>query len=210
MTSLLAGLLLGSCATNNVASSGLIQKRKHNKGFHLNFPSKVSDRAGEDVADAPKITEEAVDQSQVVYTPSTSTSVDQVSNNQVKVATPSASVNEVELTRQQEKPIRTTASKSTPQESVIHRLNLKERSAFSSVTEAELSKDSWNVQKEDSNNSLFAVELIILVLLAFLLPPLAVYLSEGSWNTRCWISLLLTILFWVPGIIFALYVVLVG
>lgn len=107
-------------------------------------------------------------------------------------------------------PIRTTALKASPHESLFNRLNLKERSAYSSVAEDELTKDSWNAQKEDRNNSLFAVELIIRVLLAFLLPPLAVYLSEGSWNTSCWISLLLTILFWIPGIIFALYVVLVG
>jgi hypothetical protein len=43
VTTVLSGLILSSCATNNVASNGLIQKRKHNKGFHLNFPSKVSD-----------------------------------------------------------------------------------------------------------------------------------------------------------------------
>lgn len=51
-------------------------------------------------------------------------------------------------------------------------------------------------------------ETILLVLLAILLPPLAVYLHQDAINTKFWISLVLTLLFWVPGIIYALLVVL--
>ena len=43
---------------------------------------------------------------------------------------------------------------------------------------------------------------------AILLPPLGVYLHEGEVNTRFWISLLLTLLFFIPGVIYALIVVL--
>jgi len=56
--------------------------------------------------------------------------------------------------------------------------------------------------KEPSTNTL------LLVILAILLPPLAVYLHEGVINGRFWLSLLLTILFWLPGVIYALIVVL--
>ena len=49
---------------------------------------------------------------------------------------------------------------------------------------------------------------ILLVILAILLPPLAVYLHEGTINGRFWLSLLLTLLFWLPGVIYALIVVL--
>ena len=49
---------------------------------------------------------------------------------------------------------------------------------------------------------------LLLVILAILLPPLAVYLHEGVINTRFWISLILTLLFWLPGVIYALIVVL--
>lgn len=48
---------------------------------------------------------------------------------------------------------------------------------------------------------------ILLCILAFLLPPLAVALYEGI-TTNFWICLLLTLLGWLPGIIFALLVVL--
>jgi uncharacterized membrane protein YqaE (UPF0057 family) len=49
---------------------------------------------------------------------------------------------------------------------------------------------------------------ILLVILAILLPPLAVYLHQGEINTKFWISLLLTLLFFLPGIIYALIVIL--
>jgi uncharacterized membrane protein YqaE (UPF0057 family) len=41
-----------------------------------------------------------------------------------------------------------------------------------------------------------------------LLPPLAVYLHQGVINTKFWISILLTLCFWIPGVIYALLVVL--
>lgn len=49
---------------------------------------------------------------------------------------------------------------------------------------------------------------ILLVILAILLPPLAVGIYEGGLTSRFWISLLLTLLFWIPGVIYALIVIL--
>ena len=49
--------------------------------------------------------------------------------------------------------------------------------------------------------------IIIKIILAFLLPPLAVFLNEGL-NTNFWISVVATLLAWVPGVLFALYIVL--
>jgi uncharacterized membrane protein YqaE (UPF0057 family) len=49
---------------------------------------------------------------------------------------------------------------------------------------------------------------LLLVILAILLPPLAVALHEGGINGKFWLSLLLTLLFWIPGVIYALIVVL--
>ena len=45
------------------------------------------------------------------------------------------------------------------------------------------------------------------VIAAILLPPLGVFLARGL-GTEFWVGTLLTILFWVPGLIFALVVVL--
>lgn len=49
---------------------------------------------------------------------------------------------------------------------------------------------------------------LLLVILAILLPPLAVYLHQGEINKKFWIDLLLTLLFFLPGIIYALIVIL--
>lgn len=46
------------------------------------------------------------------------------------------------------------------------------------------------------------------VIVAILLPPLGVYLHEGEINSRFWISLLLTLLFYLPGLIYALVIIL--
>jgi len=56
--------------------------------------------------------------------------------------------------------------------------------------------------KETDTNTL------LYVILAILLPPLAVYLHQGEINNKFWISLLLTLLFWLPGVIYALIVIL--
>jgi uncharacterized membrane protein YqaE (UPF0057 family) len=49
---------------------------------------------------------------------------------------------------------------------------------------------------------------VLLAILAILLPPLAVYLHEHAINGKFWLSILLTLLFWLPGVIYALIVVL--
>ncbi len=51
--------------------------------------------------------------------------------------------------------------------------------------------------------------LILKILLAIFLPPLGVAVDEGI-SQNFWICLLLTILGYIPGIIFALYVLLAG
>ena len=48
---------------------------------------------------------------------------------------------------------------------------------------------------------------ILLIILCFFLPPLAVYLKTNNVKTSL-INLVLSIFFWIPGVIHALYVVL--
>ena len=76
---------------------------------------------------------------------------------------------------------------------------MKIKESKSAIKEFKAAKKAGN---EPSTNTL------LLVILAILLPPLAVYLHEGVINTKFWISLLLTLLFWLPGVIHALIVIL--
>ena len=65
-------------------------------------------------------------------------------------------------------------------------------------------KDHKNDMKSDSSGG---TSMFWLIVFSILLPPLAVYLKEGSVTSHFWISLLLTLLFWIPGVIYALIIV---
>ena len=88
--------------------------------------------------------------------------------------------------------------------------------AFSSLSKAEkkarfgevksLVKNYRQQQNEDGTE--VSTNTLLYAILAILLPPLAVGLHEGGINNRFWISVLLSLLFWLPGIIYALIVVL--
>jgi uncharacterized membrane protein YqaE (UPF0057 family) len=60
---------------------------------------------------------------------------------------------------------------------------------------------------KETRKSKSSVDPIIVIILAILLPPLAVYLVDDI-STPFWIDLILTLLFFIPGIIYALYRVL--
>jgi len=47
---------------------------------------------------------------------------------------------------------------------------------------------------------------VILIILAILLPPLAIYLKVGV-NKHLWINIVLCFLFFIPAILHALYIV---
>ncbi len=49
---------------------------------------------------------------------------------------------------------------------------------------------------------------LLLVIITILLPPLGMFLYEGSVTNRFWISLLLTLLLYIPGLVYTLIVIL--
>jgi uncharacterized membrane protein YqaE (UPF0057 family) len=87
----------------------------------------------------------------------------------------------------------------------------------------DLKKEIKQYKADRKNVEEISTNTLLLVLLAILIPPLAVYLHEGETNNRFWINVLLTILGYVlfgfagiiflgslPGIIHALIIVLGG
>jgi uncharacterized membrane protein YqaE (UPF0057 family) len=72
----------------------------------------------------------------------------------------------------------------------------------------EVKKEWKSYKKEKRSGKAPSDNTVLLVILAILLPPLAVYLHQGEINNKFWISLLLTLLFWIPGVIYALIVIL--
>ena len=72
----------------------------------------------------------------------------------------------------------------------------------------EMKQTIRDFKKEKKAGNEGSTNTVLLVILAILIPPLAVYLHEGVINKRFWIDLILTLLFYLPGMIYALVVVL--
>lgn len=62
-------------------------------------------------------------------------------------------------------------------------------------------KDALKNMKDASTNT------VLLVILAILLPPVAVLVHQGTFNTKVLIAILLWLLFYIPGLIYALIVI---
>jgi len=72
---------------------------------------------------------------------------------------------------------------------------------------ATVKQEVRHFQKRKRSGGEANVSQLLLTLLALILPPLAVFLHQGEINSKFWISLLLTLLIWVPGVIYALLVI---
>jgi uncharacterized membrane protein YqaE (UPF0057 family) len=70
-----------------------------------------------------------------------------------------------------------------------------------------LVKDEIKEKLRDAKKNKGGVDPVLMIILAIFLPPVAVYLLE-EFSINFWIDLLLTLLFFLPGMIYALYLVL--
>lgn len=84
--------------------------------------------------------------------------------------------------------------------------NLSKKERKSRIKDAKKEVKAFKKAKRAGDDP--STNTLLLVILAILLPPLAVYLHEGEINNRFWISLLLTLLLWLPGVIYALIIIL--
>jgi uncharacterized membrane protein YqaE (UPF0057 family) len=99
-----------------------------------------------------------------------------------------------------------TLSKEKFDEAMKEYKSLSKHEKKARISEAKKTLKKYKADKragkaEPSDNT------VLLCILAILLPPLAVYLSQGEINTKFWISIILTLLFWIPGVIYAFIVI---
>ena len=85
-------------------------------------------------------------------------------------------------------------------------LHLSRKEKRERIHEAKSVLKNFKAEKKAGNAP--STNQVLLIVLAIILPPLAVYLHEGVINNKFWLDLLLTLLFFLPGIIYALIVVL--
>jgi uncharacterized membrane protein YqaE (UPF0057 family) len=71
----------------------------------------------------------------------------------------------------------------------------------------EVKKELKEYKRQKQSGAAPIADRTLIIILAILIPPLGVYLYEGEINSKFWISLLLTLLFFIPGMIYSLLVV---
>ena len=85
----------------------------------------------------------------------------------------------------------------------FNQLPKSEKKTRFSTVKAEISQYKSNLkngEKIDDNK-------LLAIIFAILIPPVGVVLYENKVTTKFWISLLLTFIFWIPGMIYSLLVV---
>lgn len=184
-------LSLGSCT---------IEKRHYQSGYHVewNHRNKAIDKAEE-----VKIAEPAQEATAAVETPATE-EIAPVVKQQVMPAKEIQPAEETTATLRDE-PVFT-------KKSVSQQLTERAESNNNQVRSNE-SQDENQMQlneQQNAKNGSNEVSDILLIILCIFIPFLAVYLYESDITTNFWVDLLLTLLFWVPGMIFAFLVCFAG
>jgi uncharacterized membrane protein YqaE (UPF0057 family) len=103
-------------------------------------------------------------------------------------------------------PVATESENPTIKQALEDFRNLSSKEKKERIKEAKKAVKKLKAEKKASKEPIASKGLQILF--AILLPPVGILLHEGEINNRFWIGLLLTLLFYVPGLIYALIVVL--
>ncbi len=192
-------VVLSSCGTSSVA----ILKRKYNTGYYVDLGNKkftthinviASPKPEKDKSTISKLKKEtSVEKTNVEET------VTKTKQKDIGYPLTASKDNSICIpSSKNTKSLKTIAS--TASASQIKSQAPFKESKFNKIMASKFNKKIKKLKSADDT------ELILLVILSFLLPPLAVFLKSGL-ETNFWISLILTLLFWLPGVIFALLVV---
>lgn len=203
-------VIIASCSTSQNTVGGSLQKRKYTKGFYHN-KKQAFRSTREDVTVAPAA---EVIRPEAVEAPETPELAVVTEPTIARPAAPeyTAVVSDQNTERgaqqkqeaHQKTPAKKKAAPNTkPQQkpAPVRPRRERENEYFIPL------KDKKAIFQQKHNYHSSADDMLILaVIFAILIPPVGVAIYEG-FTTRFWISLLLTLLFFVPGMIYALLVV---
>jgi len=175
-----------------------VQKRLYNSGYHVSWKNKYQSVDKSDFITKENFVSDEREDNQDLATIEDSR---EIGNTQF-----SESINSKKLVE----PISYTTTESknknaAPIKSTSKKLNsVPKRNKVSKFIESKkLAKRASKSSGSDED-----ILLILLVILCFLIPPLAVGIASDWDLTMLLISIILTLLFWIPGVLFALYIVL--
>jgi len=184
-------LILASCSTSNsVVSNRLISKRKYTKGFHINKKSDY--KASKDaIAEREEVENKSYDVTSTTTT--TTTTTKKLSNDVVEI--PPVQFKEIETIEESsvtEKMLSKSNKLTVTEEKQPQSQNQNVEGDFQkTVSQKEIIESLKKSNSAPSGD----VMLVILIILAIIIPPLAVFIYEGA-TSRFWIDLILAILGW--------------
>lgn len=183
---LITAIVLSSCNTTIE-----VAKRQHRKGYHIAFNKKDSKNSITNIQEEQntpvgKTTSEG-ETTAAIETPKENKTIAPIAKTETSVA-PSEN-------------IKTTQKKvKKPSFAKTYKAIKKAKKEIQNIVSK---KGDFQTASYDDTDT----ESLLLLILAILLPPLAVYLVRDL-GVEFWISVILTLLFWLPGIIYAILVVL--
>jgi uncharacterized membrane protein YqaE (UPF0057 family) len=186
--------LLTLVAIALIYSSCTVEKRHYMSGYHVEWNHKAPKIGGE--GNTKNVIEETL---QVAENEEKSTiQLDEIRSEEIlNSTTPTPTIIDI-------------PSKHKPHTSAqVEKKTVEKNQAIVENAKEKISPRIINTTSETQSISHQAnseTDLVLLVILAILLPPLAVYLHEGTWNNVCWLNLVLTLFFWL-GAIHALLVI---
>ncbi len=185
-TLLMLIFIIGSCATSNdVASNKFIQKRKYLRGYHISSKQSLFKKSKpknhsedflvmDDLRNAPTIINGEKYNHHFNITEEEEESHAILALSEEKTS---------------KKKIKNVTSERPPLESTDLGLSAPKKSKIQNIYKRPIRKNLKELKSNADSN----LELLILVILALILPPLAVYLYEGV-TTRFWIDLVLALI----------------
>lgn len=193
LTVLVGTFILSSCS---------IEKRIHRPGYHVEFNKKVKNTS---INEALAVEQNTKNSDQVVNQDNIKLNVKEEKN--IKLASTS-SKEKVSKRSHPELNLKIEEVKSKKNTSTTNQRSTSETKTEEILSAQQTSNDNSlfieNNKQKDSGNTFADTMMILILLLCFFLPPLAVWLMTEDLKLTL-ISLLLSLLFWLPGVIFALY-----
>ncbi len=207
MAAIIGATFLFSCqSSSDLTSSSILKKRRYNKGYQWNIKTPAANKTAESYAsndDArPNPTESIAVESPDVKAPTVeaspiTASVEPIST---EIAEPKANSETDVWTRSVEANPAYTKSPKTNNDRVDTEAS---RTAPRAVNHTNYGNAVMGTPVATPSDG----SMLLYIILAILIPPLAVGLLYGI-GTEFWISLILTLLFIIPGIVYALIMVL--
>lgn len=188
--------LVASCATtNDVVSDRWIQKRKYTKGYFVASNDKAKTEAETEVEVEVEVAKNSLAES-IDLEPREIKKIDTKKSNLPTVLADTAEeATLAEVPADDFVPIESSQAEKIEIQSEAHPV-VTSKNRIQDGFDASLSFESELKSADDT-------EYLLMLILAILLPPLPIFIIFGL-ETEFWISLILTILLWLPGAIYAI------